>query len=1315
MPSKTRRGRGRAIRPGAAGATQFPSAQFVKDQLTPARRQAGLKALLEQLGYPTDDADEAALASYLTGTPGPVVCGVRRLVRAKSLGKNIRVWVVEVDQIRKVTDANALIAKVRNFATQFTYLLIVTDYQRYLWVQQRGPSIHKLWLDPSQVYHSDLHTLALLRLSGPEADWIEYLRVWNEAFSVERVTNDFFRDYIEAQKELQNAIRQRGMPEEEQFEYAQHLMGRLMFLYFLQRKGWLGREGRGSSGGGKLEADPNYLQRRFSEVVAKSEGEAFYQKFLKPLFFEVLCVPRRERPASITRQFGEIPFLNGGLFHKSEIEKKHPGIAIADTAFAGVLDPETGLFRRYHFTVREDQPLDRQVAVDPEMLGKIFEQQVVGRDVKGAFYTPAPVVDYMCRESLKAYVLAHAGGEGETAIWDGDSPIAREAILDLFEMTPTEEADKKTSRVHRLSDDDAGRLDHLLDEVSIIDPAVGSGAFPVGMLHLLVDLRYALIRRSNDVTRVRVPLLRKSLPATLRNKLKDVAPEESWLRYALKRRVIQHNLFGVDIERYAIQIAQLRLWLSLAVEHEVEFVDDVQPLPNLDFNFVVGNTLVGTFRPPRSKEAFDLELQLARPQPGSPIARVAAEIEERTCRFADIEHEEEKDGERAEIANLHRSLLREQIEQTLKEIPQKIEEIRKQFLFADFGDPTQQGRIDYLEHQQEVLPRVLETLQNGHDIDGSAMPMLWSLRFPHIFADRGGFDICIANPPYVSTQGANKLDYIEDLKKKVGFNDDFYVFFSYRALGHPQSERLAPITRTGGVVCFITSDTYFTLSSKTHFRELLQSKRLLKIGQLDPFKATVDAAIFIAQNRPRIDSEPAEFFQARFVQTYDELSEMSDRLLSDKDRWQPEAIFVVNSVKAESGNRDDEEASKTTEFESARDGTCGGFNSDTQHREGVFRYQVNPVVWRTTLKHVFFEPSNRNAALHNRFMHSLVQLVDQWWDKIEDSRKFVDNLPKTREYYQTLKPGDVTMVGLFCEGGQGMRTANNGRFLGYLEGTSQANRIEQREAELRERWANHSDTARTFQRLVRKHRNFPELADAMKEEFRDWTETLGFLRGEIYRIVRKEEVADVESLSEEERKQGIKAHKFWVPFRKGDPEGNRWVSFDPLYICWSRENVSWLSDRSNPLPRWQGYRFFFTEGITWTAVANHVALKARIQPKCVFDADSMRLTPVSETISPHAFLSILNSDLFSYIKWRFLKNTQKYEIGDLRLVPLVWPTKAQERTLAELAQKAIELQTRVLKNGDKEAEISLGHLETALNDLVETVYGVAGLGPFNEF
>ena len=150
---------------------------------------------------------------------------------------------------------------------------------------------------------------------------------------------------------------------------------------------------------------------------------------------------------------------------------------------------------------------------------------------------------------------------------------------------------------------------------------------------------------------------------------------------------------------------------------------------------------------------------------------------------------------------------------------------------------------------------------------------------------------------------------------------------------------------------------------------------------------------------------------------------------------------------------------------------------------------------------------------------------------------------------------------------------------------------------------------------------------------------------------------------------GLSGRGLWVPFRKGDPQGNRWVDNEPLYIDWSRSSVDWLSTASEA--RWQGHSYFLTSGVTWTAVANHVAMKARFQEPCIFDADSMRLTPFSDVLDPLAFLALLNSDVVSFFKMKFVRHTQKWEIGDLRALPVVIPNADQADRLIDLAQHAI--------------------------------------------
>jgi hypothetical protein len=342
------------------------------------------------------NADEALLAPVLN-SDGLPVRSVWRVVQAKPTGRNLRVWVVEIDSLRRMGEADTLIHRSRQFSDKHTYLLIVTDYERYLWAYPQGDVVYKMWMDASRIYHSDLKTLALLQLPQRDANLKQYLDTWRAAFSVERVTGEFYRDFIDAQAELQRHVQASGLSKEDKADYAQLLTGRLMFLHFLQKKGWLGWA-PAPDRDEQATPDFEYLQAKYEELRGSEDPASFYRSFLRPLFFEVLCEPRRSRLAEVARRFGDVPFLNGGLFHKTEVEREHPDLSISNPAFAKMLDREKGIFSRYRFTVREDQPLEREVAVDPEMLGKIFEQQVVEREKKGAFYTPRAVVDYMCQE-----------------------------------------------------------------------------------------------------------------------------------------------------------------------------------------------------------------------------------------------------------------------------------------------------------------------------------------------------------------------------------------------------------------------------------------------------------------------------------------------------------------------------------------------------------------------------------------------------------------------------------------------------------------------------------------------------------------------------------------------------------------------------------------------------------------------------------------------------------------------------------------------------------------------------------------------------
>ena len=498
---------------------------------------------------------------------------------------------------------------------------------------------------------------------------------------------------------------------------------------------------------------------------------------------------------------------------------------------------------------------------------------------------------------------------------------------------------------------------------------------------------------------------------------------------------------------------------------------------------------------------------------------------------------------------------------------------------------------------------------------------------------------------------------------------------------------------------------------------------------------------------------------------------------------------------------------------------CGAEESSVSRgQRGCLRiHRLSLAPYRQALKRCFFEPTEAVVRLYNRLNEPTKQLVEEWWERIETSRRFSEHQIEIIAYCQHLKPGDTTLLGLVAEVGQGMVTANNGRFLGYLDGTPRAEGIWRRREILVSNWQQHPRVGPVFRQLLSDHQNdFHATVEPLKVQFH-WKDDLGLQKGEIYRIVPPESVAVPEDFdralafrkSELEETwskspivrdyygrllleehgdfftvftalfaststrtvslrelglqpgesyhdpsdsprvaaifNGFQGKRHWVPFRKGDTEGHRWTTPDPLYIDWTDSNVRYL--QTAPEARWQGHSFFFLPGVTWTRHGNHVALKGRLQPGCVFDANGSRLTPFGGVVTTNELLAILNTDLFSYIVKKFVKNTQDYEINDLRMAPIVIPTVSQSEELGSLAKLAIDAKEQSLKHDEPtvslvrdcqrlterqadaptylqpDSQIVLLHtaddclaiVELAINWVVERLYGVEGLGPFNEF
>jgi hypothetical protein len=332
---------------------------------------------------------------------------------------------------------------------------------------------------------------------------------------------------------------------------------------------------------------------------------------------------------------------------------------------------------------------------------------------------------------------------------------------------------------------------------------------------------------------------------------------------------------------------------------------------------------------------------------------------------------------------------------------------------------------------------------------------------------------------------------------------------------------------------FIVSDTFFTLSTKQRLRDLFQNNRLHRLGQCDPFKATVDAAIFVAEKSKAKDDDELVFIQARYK--------------TDKSTPETELINLIKGMpKFKKGEADFKWNNKAYPVYHSKQGCLR-----------IHKTKIEP--YRKALKHAFFEPNEAIVHLYDRFMEPVTHLVDKWWNKIETSKKFAKYKNEILEYHRSLKPGDVTLVGLIAEGGQGMRTANNGRFLGFLKGTEESEKIIDRQKSLLASWKSNLQIEPVLSKLLETNDNdFESVVEPLKEQF-NTIRDLGLKRGEIYRVVDPDEVANPYIWDDTTRSkvisEGIEGIQTWVPFRKGDPEGNKWIDHEPLFINWSKENL----------------------------------------------------------------------------------------------------------------------------------------------------------------
>ena len=400
------------------------------------------------------------------------------------------------------------------------------------------------------LYRTAIERFSLIRSEGPSFE------VLKKAFSVEALTEEFFglyKDHYERFCDFiyQNADDRRYFgPEFAQWnnnkdsqkfirDYVKNLMGRIVFLQFLQKKGWMGvPTDRNDWVGG----DPYFMQHLY-DYATEEQKDDFLDEVLEPLFFNCLNVLR---PGDVfdtnVKGIGivKVPYLNGELFEQKEVDKAQS--RFPKKYFHDLLN----LFLQYNFTIDENDPNDAEIGVDPEMLGKIFENLLEDNKDKGAFYTPKEIVRYMCKESLISYLCSNNGVKHADSI---------KVLVNNHQLTPKLQEDVKTCE----------RLNKHLRNVKVCDPAIGSGAFPMGLMNEIFACRSVLHE--------------------------NIGETDEEMSGQIKREIIQNNIYGVDIEQGAVDIARLRFWLALVVDSVKP-----EPLPNLDYKIMQGNSLVESYK-----------------------------------------------------------------------------------------------------------------------------------------------------------------------------------------------------------------------------------------------------------------------------------------------------------------------------------------------------------------------------------------------------------------------------------------------------------------------------------------------------------------------------------------------------------------------------------------------------------------------------------------------------------------------------------------------------------------------------------------------
>ena len=719
---------------------------------------------------------------------------IRHAASFDFFGSELKVFDITVGDGKKLENNKVGIqAIVRQYINQFEGALIIFHHQnvenqewRFSYVEKRANSKDST---SAKRYTYILGKEHPARTISERFAYLENnkgaltLKDLTNAFAVAPLSDDFFDEYREHYADLveyisgKRFVKKGGKFVEEKTkkaasefanafngdgkavrDFVKKLMGRLVFLQFLQKKGWLGVQKNAKWGTG----DKNFIYNLFKNVDESVKND-FLEQALEPLFFKSLNCDRGEEaiaPKALCSIYGSeirIPYLNGGLFEEDELDRKK--VKFKKEHFESIFE----FFNQYNFTIDETDTDDVEIGVDPEMLGKIFENLLEDNKDKGAFYTPKEIVQYMCRESLIAYLETEAVKTDEAS-----KDKIRNFVLN-HDASSFSEKEK------------AGILKALID-VKICDPAVGSGAFPMGMLNELLSCTQILVG-------------------------------EAKTRVELKKHIVKNNIYGVDIEKGAVDIARLRFWLAIIVDEE-----EPLPLPNLDYKIMQGNSLLESF------EGIDLSDLTTKK-----VDELFDDADDVKCLVTTLQKYFDTSDHNAKIAH------REAIKSAVLDLLEK-----RGISTAENKVKTELKKLDLHENSQFFL---------------------WHTWFYDVFnrpndCNRNGFDIVIGNPPYVQIKkgSVTKELYPYSEGKDVG-KQNLYKLFVEAAYNLLKERGIAALIVQSSLMCDMSSAfTRELLLTKTQMMQVIEFPKVAPNDNGQVFKAALQGTCISIFSKKQPDS-----------------------------------------------------------------------------------------------------------------------------------------------------------------------------------------------------------------------------------------------------------------------------------------------------------------------------------------------------------------------------------------------------------------------------------------------------------------------------